>query len=146
MSVSAILFQNVRIFDGTSDALSAASNVLVRRNKIERISTGAIVADATTTVIAGGGRTLMPGLIDAHWHSMFAALSLKTGLSANFGYLNLLAAREAGNTLMRGFTTVRDIGGPIFGLKRAIDEGIIIGPRGWPCGAMTSEAAVHDDD
>jgi imidazolonepropionase-like amidohydrolase len=145
MSDSSILFQNVRIFDGTSDALSAASNVLVRRNKIERISTGAIVADAITTVIAGGGRTLMPGLIDAHWHSMFAALSLQTGLSANFGYLNLLAAREAGNTLMRGFTAVRDIGGPIFGLKRAIDEGVVIGPRVWPSGAMISQTGGHGD-
>ena len=139
MSDSSILFQNVRIFDGTSDALSVASNVLTRGNQIERISTGAIAADAATTVIAGGGRTLMPGLIDAHWHSMFAATPLHVGLTANFGYLNLLAAREAGNTLMRGFTTVRDIGGPVFGLKRAIDEGVVIGPRIYPSGAMITQ-------
>ncbi len=64
------LFNNVRIFDGKSSTLSAPSNVLVKGNKIERISTAPIAADAATTVIAGGGRTLMPGLIDAHWHTM----------------------------------------------------------------------------
>ena len=66
------LFQNVRIFDGKSGTLSAPSNVLVRGNQIERISTGPIPTDrsATTVLIDGGGRTLMPGLIDMHWHTM----------------------------------------------------------------------------
>ncbi len=66
------LFQNVRIFDGKSTALSAPRHVLVRGNKIERISTSPIATDrsATTTLIDGGGRTLMPGLIDNHWHTM----------------------------------------------------------------------------
>src|SRR5215831_95014 len=66
------LFQNVRIFDGKSGTLSGPSNVLVRGNKIERISTAPIPTDrsAKTQIIDGGGRTLMPGLIDAHWHAM----------------------------------------------------------------------------
>jgi hypothetical protein len=69
------LFQNVRIFNGKSATLSAPSNVLVRDNIIERISSGAInVGDAANIqVIAGGGRVLMPGLIDAHWHAFMAA-------------------------------------------------------------------------
>src|SRR5215469_12364823 len=67
-----VLFQNVRVFDGKSGALSGPSNVLVRGNKIERISTAPIPMDrrAKTQIIEGGGRTLMPGLIDAHWHAM----------------------------------------------------------------------------
>src|SRR5204862_6491150 len=65
---SAVLFQNVRIFDGKNGGLSAPSNVLVRSNKIEKISPAAIAADAQ--VIEGGQRVLMPGLIDAHWHAM----------------------------------------------------------------------------
>ena len=67
-----VLFQNVRVFDGKSGTLSGPSNVLVRGNKIERISTAAIPTDrsAKTQIIEGGGRTLMPGLIDAHWHAM----------------------------------------------------------------------------
>src|SRR5262245_54184639 len=66
------LFQNVRIFDGKSGALSAPRNVLVRGNKIERISASPIQTDrsANTVLIDGGGRTLMPGLIDVHWHAM----------------------------------------------------------------------------
>ena len=66
----AVLFQNVRIFDGKNGALSQPSNVLVRDNKIERISAAAITADAQ--VINGGGRVLMPGLIDMHWHVTYS--------------------------------------------------------------------------
>src|SRR5262249_43835666 len=70
-----VLFQNVRIFDGKNDHLSPPSNVLVRGNKIEKISTDPIPADrrTDTVLINGNGRTLMPGLIDAHWHAMMAA-------------------------------------------------------------------------
>ncbi|HMK00909.1 MAG TPA: amidohydrolase family protein, partial [Reyranella sp.] len=68
-----------------------------------------------------------------------------TALTADMGYINLLAGREAEATLMRGFTTVRDMGGPTFGLKRAIDEGIIAGPRIYPSGAFISQTAGHGD-
>src|SRR5688572_16235308 len=65
------LFQNVRVFNGKTDSLSAPSYVLVRGNKIDDISTSPIATDrrADTKVIDGGGRTLMPGLIDMHWHA-----------------------------------------------------------------------------
>ncbi|MGH6739590.1 MAG: amidohydrolase family protein, partial [Bradyrhizobium sp.] len=65
------LIENVRIFDGTHASLSAPSSVLIRGNVIEKISTSPIAADrrADTQIIAGGGRVLMPGLIDAHWHA-----------------------------------------------------------------------------
>src|SRR5262245_60312722 len=64
------VFENVRIFDGTNGRLSGPSYVLVRGNTIERISSTPIPTDrrADTVLIDGGGRTLMPGLIDAHWH------------------------------------------------------------------------------
>jgi imidazolonepropionase-like amidohydrolase len=67
-----ILFESVRIFDGKSDTLSASMNVLVRGNAIDKISRDPIPTDrrADTRIIAGGGRTLMPGLIDMHWHTM----------------------------------------------------------------------------
>src|SRR4030095_17005381 len=106
-------------------------NVLVRGNTIDRISKDPIPVDrsATTRIVAGGGRTLMPGLIDMHWHAMLVRPIVATLLTADIGYLNLLAGAEAADTLMRGFTTVRDVGGPAFGLKRAIDEGVIPGPR-----------------
>ena len=146
-SKGATLFQNVRIFDGKSAALSAPSNVLVRGNIIERISPAPIAVDANADVrvIAAGGRVLMPGLIDAHWHSFMAATAMPLLTTANPSYLQIMAARQAEATLMRGFTTVRDMGGPVFGLKRAIDEGAIKGPRIYPSGAMISQKSGHGD-
>ena len=143
---AAVLFQNVRIFDGRSDTLSASSNVLVRGNKIEKISPAAITADAAqTVVIDGGGRVLMPGLIDAHWHAMLIRPTPAAAIAGDVGYNNLLAAAEATDTLMRGFTTVRDVGGPSFGLKQAIDDGLVSGPRIYPSGAMITVTSGHGD-
>jgi imidazolonepropionase-like amidohydrolase len=140
------LFQNVRVFDGKGAALSAPTNVLVRGNKIERISAQPIAVDrrADTRIIEGGGRTLMPGLIDAHWHAMLIRTT-PAEMMGDVGYNNLLAGEEATDTLMRGFTTVRDVGGPVFGLKRAIDEGIVKGPRIYPSGAMLTITSGHGD-
>ena len=141
------LFQNVRIFDGKSAALSAPSNVLVRGNTIERISVNPITVDtnANVRVIAANGRVLMPGLIDAHWHAFMAATPQPLLMTADASYLHLLAAGQAKSTLMRGFTTVRDLGGPVFGLKRAINEGVMIGPRIYPSGAFISQTSGHGD-
>ena len=83
-------------------------------------------------LIDGGGRTLMPGLIDMHWHTMLVRPTPAQLLARDVGYANLVAGAEATDTLMRGFTTVRDLGGPSFGLKRAIDEGVVAGPRIYP--------------
>ncbi|TCM13031.1 imidazolonepropionase-like amidohydrolase [Novosphingobium sp. PhB165] len=143
--VQATLFKNVRIFDGKSSALSGPSNVLVRGNIIERISTAPITADVGTIIIDAGGRTLMPGLIDAHWHAMFIRPTPPEMLAGNVGYLNLIAGDEAKDTLLRGFTTVRDVGGPVFGLKQAIDSGFAIGPRIFPSGAMITVTSGHGD-
>ena len=140
----ATLFENVRIFDGRSDALSGPSNVLIKGNKIEKISVAPIPVDAAQTArISGGGRVLMPGLIDAHWHAMLVRTTPAAALADDVGYTNLVAAAEAVDTLMRGFTTVRDMGGPAFGLKRAVDEGIVAGPRIYPSGAMISITGGH---
>jgi imidazolonepropionase-like amidohydrolase len=139
------LFQNVRIFDGKSGSLSPPSNVLVRGNIIEQISPATIAAEPGARVIAGGGRTLMPGLIDAHWHAMLIRPNPDQAINGDVGYNNLVAADEATDTLMRGFTTVRDVGGPVFGLKRAIDEGVVKGPRIYPSGAMITITSGHGD-
>jgi imidazolonepropionase-like amidohydrolase len=141
------LFQNIRIFDGKNAELSAPSNVLVRGNKIERISTEPIPTDrrGDTAIIDGGGRTLMPGLIDAHWHVALASIPRNIAHYGDIGYINLLASKEARATLLRGFTTIRDTGGASFALKRAIDEGVIDGPRIYPSGAAISQTGGHGD-
>lgn len=141
------LFENVRVFDGKSERLEEGMNVLIRGNTIEKISKDPLSTDGTPSVqvIAGGGRTLMPGLIDAHWHAMLVRPTPAALLTDDVGYLNLVAGAEARDTLMRGFTTVRDVGGPSFGLKRAIDEGIVAGPRIFPSGAIISVTSGHGD-
>lgn len=144
---NATMFLNVRVFDGRNTTLSPPSSVVVKGNTIERVSTAPI--DASTieniTVINGQGRVLMPGLIDAHWHAFMAATPQPVLMTADASYVHLLAARQAEATLMRGFTTVRDMGGPVFGLKRAIDEGAVIGPRIYPSGAFISQTSGHGD-
>jgi imidazolonepropionase-like amidohydrolase len=144
---SATLFLNVRVFDGRSAALSAPSSVLVQGNTIARISASPMDASAirNVTVVDGAGRVLMPGLIDAHWHAFMASVPQMLLMTADPSYLHLLAARQAEATLMRGFTTVRDLGGPVFALKRAIDEGVMIGPRIYPSGAFISQTSGHGD-
>jgi imidazolonepropionase-like amidohydrolase len=143
---STILFNNVRVFDGRNPSLSKPTNVLVRGNLIEKISEAPIATDrmATTQIIDGGGRTLMPGLIDAHWHAMLIRVTPAQSFG-DVGYVNLVAAAEATDTLMRGFTTVRDVGGPVFGLKTAIDERVVVGPRIYPSGAVITVTSGHGD-
>lgn len=138
-----ILFRNVRVFNGRASRLTGPTDVLVRGNTIAAVGTGGGAASAT--VIDGAGRTLMPGMIDAHWHLLMAAIPQPVMTFEDPNYVYLLTTREARAGLMRGFTTVRDLGGPVFGLKRAIDEGIIEGPRIYPCGAMISQTAGHGD-
>ncbi len=144
---SVTVFQDVRIFDGKSEELSAPSHVLVRSNKIERISAEPIPTDrrADTLIVKGDGRTLMPGLIDMHWHAMLVRPTPAQLMDWDIGYANLVAGDEAKDTLMRGFTTVRDLGGPSFALKRAIDDGVIAGPRIYPCGAVITVTSGHGD-
>ncbi len=141
------LFQNVRVFDGTADALTEPVNVLVRDRLIERISSEPIspADDGSTLVVEGGGRTLMPGLIDAHVHIVMSTIPISVMMTADPNYVMLRAADAAEDMLMRGFTSVRDLGGPTFGLKRAIDEGIVSGPRIWPSGATISQTSGHGD-
>jgi imidazolonepropionase-like amidohydrolase len=144
---SALLFENVRVFDGRSTTLSPPSNVLVIGDKIAKLSREpiAVPLDVAVRRVAGDGRTLMPGLIDAHWHSMLVAPDMTTAMTSDLGFLTLLAADVARQTLMQGFTTVRDMGGPSFSLKRASDRGLVEGPRIFPSGAMISQSGGHGD-
>ncbi|KRQ01445.1 hydrolase [Bradyrhizobium yuanmingense] len=145
--IAVTVFENVRIFDGKSQTLSVPSNVVIRGNIIERIVTAPIPTDrrVDARVIQGGGRVLMPGLSDMHWHAMMVRPTPAQMLSSDLGYTTLLASAEATATLMRGFTTVRDMGGPTFSLKRAIDEGLVPGPRIYPSGAVITVTGGHGD-
>ena len=139
----AILLTNLRLFDG-SPVLDGQVCILIKDGVIDALLPvdtpveGALVIDC-------GQRVVMPGLIDAHWHTTLAAITELDAMSSDAGYVHLVAAHEAEKTLMRGFTTVRDPGGPSFALKRAIDEGMVVGPRIFPSGAMISQTSGHGD-
>ncbi|MCW5921367.1 MAG: amidohydrolase family protein [Saprospiraceae bacterium] len=140
------LINNVQIFNGTDEKLTLG-NVLIQGDTIAKISTAPIPTNrsANVTIIDGKGKFLMPGLIDAHWHAMMAAMPKMELMTADIGYIYLVAGREANQTLLRGFTTVRDVGGPSFALKTAIDREIVTGPRIYPSGAMISQTGGHGD-
>jgi imidazolonepropionase-like amidohydrolase len=139
------LFTNVRIFDGRSTKLSTPTNVLVRGNLIAAI--GADAKSSTAALVNGGGRTLMPGLIDNHVHLTMSSFSMAELVQDGMTSVKLeeRASKEAEAMLMRGFTAVRDVGGPIFELKAGIDAGKYKGPRVWPSGAIISQTSGHGD-
>lgn len=148
-SPSSVLFENVQIFNGTAEQLSAPSNVLVVGNTIQAISTASIPTPSGIgiTRIDGDGRVLMPGLIDDHVHISMAALSPEMLLSPDTPVETFFKTAETTATgmLLRGFTSVRDLAGPVFDLKKAIDAGTVVGPRIWPSGAMISQTGGHGD-
>ena len=144
--VKQLLINNVRIFNG-KDEKTVSGNVLIVNNLISKISASPIPTNKSgeTKIIDGKGKFLMPGLIDAHMHMVLAASTLSQMQNGEAGAFFIRAGVEAGNTLNRGFTSVRDLGGPIFGMKQSIDAGVIPGPRIWPSGPMISQTAGHGD-
>ena len=138
------LFTNVHVFDGVNEKRIENANVLVEGNLIKQISTKPIAADGAT-VIDGKGHTLMPGIIDAHAHMMFSGITFSEVLFQRPSYGTIQSTLVARDTLMNGVTTVRDMAGDVFGLKRAIDDGSIPGPRIYPSGAMISQTSGHAD-
>lgn len=146
---TSILFTNVRIFNGTSDQLSDLSNVLVVGNKIKTISKTPIATASgiELTRIDGNSRTLMPGLIDNHVHLFMINSTSDEFVSPDLSpeIMNQKAQTAAKQMLLRGFTSIRDLAGPVFDLKKAIDNGNAVGPRIYPSGAMISQTSGHGD-
>ncbi|HEU5479422.1 MAG TPA: amidohydrolase family protein [Candidatus Tumulicola sp.] len=138
------VLRGARIFDGKNASPIEGRDVLVVGALIkDLIPAGHAVEGAREIDCAG--KFVMPGLIDAHWHAILAAAPLPVVMAGSVPYLYLLAAQEAERTLLRGFTTVRDLGGPTFALKRAIDEARFAGPRIYPSGGMLSQTSGHGD-
>ena len=140
-----IFITDVRVFNGKDLNLSPPVTVEIEGNLIKQLHSKPVTALADATIINGAGFTLIPGLIDAHAHLAFAAAPQIAALTGDVGFVHHLAGREAGAMLQRGFTTVRDVGGPVFGLKQAIDRGVLTGPRIFPSGALISQTGGHGD-
>ncbi|THK36379.1 amidohydrolase family protein [Ensifer sp. MPMI2T] len=143
--VSKVLLSKVRLFDGKSDTLRAGVQVLIEGNRIASVDATNSAPPSDATVIDCGDRVLMPGMIDAHWHTLYAAVPLAVIATGDPGFVFSASTAEAERTLMRGFTTVRDLGSPVFSFKQAIDSGVIPGPRIFPSGAMITTSGGHGD-
>ena len=142
-----VLFTNVMVWDGTSEALRKA-DVLVIGNKISEVSDEplAVIQSTDMTVIDGGGRTLMPGLIDSHVHFNLMLDGGPTALeNATWEEIGTYAVYAAQEWLKNGFTTVRDMGGMHQGMRRVIDNGLIAGPRIYVAGGFISQTSGHGD-
>ncbi|TMV04844.1 amidohydrolase family protein [Ruegeria sediminis] len=139
-----ILFTNVNVFDGVNEALIENANVVVTDNLITQVSTEPL-AVAGGRVIDGGGRTMIPGLIDVHWHTSYCCAAQSTVVTGDILEIAIRGAIGSEATLMRGFTTVRDVGGNPFATKKMIDAGEIPGPRILPSGPPIGQTGGHFD-
>ena len=138
------LFHGGRILDPSRDALVDGIEVLIEGDRIKEVADRPIGAKAPTRVDLRG-RTLMPGLIDAHVHLLLAEVNLHLLEGVPLTLLAAKGAASAKAMLMRGFTTVRDTGGADFGMKRAIEMGLFEGPRLYISGMPISQTGGHGD-
>ncbi len=141
-----VLINDVEIFNG-KDEKTIIGNVLIQDKLITKISSGPIPTNksANTAIIDGKGKFLMPGLIDAHSHIMMESLSQSLAMTSEYAYIALFAVNASKKQLLRGFTTVRDLGGGAIVVQKAIDQGIAVGPRIYPSGAFISQTGGHGD-
>ncbi|MEZ9558682.1 amidohydrolase family protein, partial [Vibrio splendidus] len=143
-NAASTLFTNVDVFNGTENKLYEDHHVLVEDNLIKQISASPIEA-GDAVVIDGEGKTLMPGLIDGHAHVMINYNFGDIETNKDLTDISIHATQVAKRYLDDGFTTVRDMGGPAFGLTREIEAGNVVGPRIYPSGAFISQTSGHGD-
>jgi len=144
-------------FGGVTEETTAFANALIFDGESAELREGCIRVAAGTIVEVGGrpepgdqvidcrGRTVVPGLIDAHFHAYGASLSPLEIETSPLSYLALAGARRLAGALGRGFTTVRDPGGGDAGLARAVREGLTAAPRYLFCGPALSQTGGHGD-
>mgnify|MGYP001347255691 CR=1 FL=1 len=138
-----ILFENARLWDGFAEESRTGVSVLVEGETIREVSDRPIAATATRLDL--GGRTLMPGLIDAHVHVVASLANIGANAMLPDAVVAMRAGKLMREMLMRGFTTVRDLGGATLGLRMAWEEGLIEGSRLNMCGKALSQTGGHCD-
>ncbi len=138
------LFTNVNVFDGTSEELAVGMSVLVEGNKVAQIAT-AIPAPAGATIIDGGGRTIMPGLIDMHTHTGLKRGVPDTEAMWDGQAVGAMAHETMMDYLNMGYTTLRDICAGSLGVARAVAAGVLTGPRLYSGGPCISASSAHAD-
>ena len=141
---TSLIFKNARIFDGTSADCAEGVFLRVADGFIQEVSSKATTGK-NARVIDVGGRTLMPGLIDAHMHAYCSDVTMAKVEAAGEAYRTAHAVRMLGHALDCGFTSVRDIGGGDYSLAKAIADGLIRAPRFFYAGRILSMTGGHGD-
>jgi len=142
--VRPLLLTHLRLFDGVTRSMQEGIDVLIEGERITGLlPRGQRPDDAE--VIDCGGRAVIPGLIDCHFHITLAGVNELVALTGDPAFLHLVSGQVAGALLDQGVTSIRDVGGPAFGLRMAIDRGILPGPRIFAAGAALSQTAGHGD-
>lgn len=148
-AVPKTIFKNVSIFNGTDNKLIKGCDVVIEKNKITNACAKSVKAAKGDTVIDGKGRTLMPGLIDAHVHLNLQNLANPAAIDGisnmTWEEVGALAYDASQEYLYSGFTTVRDLCGSHDGLRRHIEKGTLTGPRIYLSGACISQTSGHGD-
>jgi len=142
--LAAIIFANCAVLDGTSKERREDHHVLVEGDRIREVADRPITSAAAETIDLAG-RTLMPGLIDAHVHVLAVDAALARLSDRPVTLLTLQAARVLEGMSQRGFTTVRDAGGADGGFAEAVEAGLVSGPRIFPSGSALSQTGGHGD-
>lgn len=142
--MSVIVLRNALLFDGVSDQLRDNVDIVVEDNCVREITDGrATVGDAIEVDV--GGRTVLPGLIDAHVHVFAVHLNAIKTKDYPLTFLTALALPRIKAMLDRGFTTVRDVAGGDFGIKDALARNLIPGPRAFVGGPGLTQTGGHGD-
>ncbi|WP_315139886.1 amidohydrolase family protein [Achromobacter marplatensis] len=142
--MASVLFKNANLLDPLQADLLEGHHVLVEDGLIKEVSDKPL-SSASAQVIDAGGRTLMPGLIDLHVHVLATQLNLSTQGVLPDALVMMRAVPIMAAMLRRGFTTVRDAGGAGWGLKCAVNEGTVKGPRLFISGRAISQTGGHGD-
>ena len=142
--MGSVLFQNASIIDGQSTEIQEGYDVLVENNKIKEVSDKRIKISTGETINLAG-KTLIPGLIDAHVHVKATEVNVGKLSEYPITYLTAGAGKLMKEMLMRGFTTVRDTGGADRGLANAVEDGLLIGPRLFVSGLSLTQTGGHGD-
>jgi imidazolonepropionase-like amidohydrolase len=138
------VFRNVQLLDPSHDRLLGGHEVLVEDDTIREVSSRPLPV-AGATVIDGGGRTLMPGLIDCHVHVYLSEVNLRNLENVPLTLMTARAAVLMRGMIDRGFTTVRDTGGADWGIKTAVEAGLLPGPRLFISGRAIGPTGGHSD-
>ena len=142
--MSQILFENAALLDVARGERRSGTSVLVEGDRIVEVSDGALRAPEARRIDLAG-RTLMPGLIDAHVHAVLTTMDLAALEKKPVTLVANEARLVLEGMLRRGFTTVRDAGGADWGLAQAVERGLIRGPRLFFSGRVLSQTGGHGD-